>query len=275
MPNKPKTAQGSSRKIEVVAVSWTDLLGYGSMLAEANFDPTHTRAKEAIERMRRFHEVTEDFSNRYFSVSNMNDAAIATRDMSPRAASVTYDFISRSVDFLNAVNKIDQDDGFPGARMIIAAGLRVRPESQDELYETGNAERIIRKIRNKSADAVQVVHEALRFSPTYKLSPELQVNFAFTKAYLADSDGSEAGFAGPNCFIDMAFFEQEHPEYFSFEKFVDWKTEGMGGIFGQLEELDKESAGRAQHQGMLDAFEIAKRISADESITERLKESTL
>ena len=41
---QPKAAKGSMRKIEVACASWVDLLGYGLMLEEARFDPTHPSA---------------------------------------------------------------------------------------------------------------------------------------------------------------------------------------------------------------------------------------
>ena len=274
-PHKPKTAQGSRREIEVVAVTWMDLLGYGEMLEEVGFDPTTNQATLAIDWMRRFHEITESVSDRYFRTGNLNDAAVSTRDLSPRASSVTYDFLARSIDFFHKVNEADQGDGFPGARMVVAAGLRVRPELTTHLFSTGKAETILGKLKGKSISAAQAVHEALKFRPDYGMSPELQANFGFTKAYLAESGGSRVGFSGPNCFVELAFFDSELPAFISFGKTVDWASRGLSGTFGQLASFDNEQASQTSHAGVLDAFQIAKRISADPAITERLKDSTI
>lgn len=88
----PKVRKGAVRRIEVGAVGWLDLLGYGSMLSPVSFDPSHEKAQEAILRLNNFHEFSANFSNRYLKMLAMNDGVITFRDMSPRTNSVTYDF---------------------------------------------------------------------------------------------------------------------------------------------------------------------------------------
>jgi len=75
---------------------WIDLLGYGAMIAEADFNPLHPRAAAALERLRRFHKIVADHSVRHFPTLVTNDGAVAYRDLSLRSRSPTHDFVLRA-----------------------------------------------------------------------------------------------------------------------------------------------------------------------------------
>lgn len=273
--NNPKTSKGSTRKIEVACTAWIDLLGYGSMLAKANFDPTHSLAVKAIERIHKFHNVVASKACRYMPTFVMNDGVIAYRDMSPRSKSVTYDFLKRTIDMFTLINEIDQKElGCPGARMVIAAGFRVRSNLNSEEYlNSGKGRKIKEKLAAGKISAEQAINEALKTRQVYDTTPELQANFAMTKAYLAESSGSKAGFKGPNCFIDLALFSNPLPNWIKFKKTIDWSSIGLSATFGELDHLNSEEIGRYKHEGILDAFEIAKNISNSPDVATKLKKT--
>jgi len=269
-----KTAKGSMRKVEIACVAWIDLLGYGGQISQSGFNPAHETAAEAIHRLDRFHTAVSEKANRYFPTLAMNDGVIAYRDLSPRAHSVTYDFLRRSIDLFYHVNKVDRDElSHPGARMVIAPGFRVRRmHSFEQHLNDGKGKLIKAKLREGNITPEQAINEALKARQYFDAVPELQGNFALTRAYLADESGKDAGLGGPNCFIDLSLFSNPLPTWITFSRTIDWESRGMQAQFGCLTDLNHEAAGRVQNEGILSAFDVAKSLSNDHEIEAKLRQ---
>lgn len=268
-----RTAKGSMRKVEVSCVAWVDLLGYGSLIKESGFNPANKNANVAIERLDRLHQCVSELSNRYLPTLAMNDGIIVFRDLSPRSHNVTYDFLTRCVDLFNRINQVDiKELGHPGARMVVSPGFRVRRNLSFEthLFE-GRGRRIKEKFVAGEISAEQAINEALKARQYFDSTPELQGNFALTRAYLAESSGSKAGFSGANCFIDLSLFSSPKPEWISFSKIVPWSTDGIDAEFGCLESIDKIKARKTRNAGVLDAFDVAINLSKDTEIEKKLR----
>ena len=92
----PVVRKSASFPFQVAIVCWIDLLGYGAMIAEADFNPLHGKATEAMRRLRRFHQVVAAHSFRLFPTLVMNDGAAAYRDLSLRSRGPTHDFLMRA-----------------------------------------------------------------------------------------------------------------------------------------------------------------------------------
>jgi len=272
-----KTSKGSMRKVEVSCVAWIDLLGYGSQIAASGFNPADKRAEAAIHRLDRLHQAVSMKANRYLPTLAMNDGIIAYRDLSPRTHSVTYDFLCRSIELFEVVNEVDKSElGHPGARMVIAPGFRVRRELNfDSHLNDGKGKRIKEKVTSGKISAEQAVNEALKARQFFDATPELQGNFALTRAYLADESGSAAGLGGANCFIDLNLFSIPTPNWISFSKVVEWSSRGMATSFGCLDKIDRERAIAEKCKGILDAFEVAKSLSNDNEIEQKLRKTTI
>lgn len=262
------------RKVEVSCVAWIDLLGYGAQISAAGFNPAHESATSAIHRLDRLHQAVSEKACRYFPTLAMNDGIIAWRDLSPRAHSVTYDFLNRSIDLFHHINNIDKSQlGYPGARMVVAPGFRVRRVLNFEQHlNDGKGKRIKQKLREGTITPEQAVNEALKARQFFDSTPELQGNFALTRAYLADESGSAAGLGGANCFIDLSLFSNPYPDWIAFSKIVEWSSRGMTATFGCFENIDHERASAARYKGILDAFEIAKALSDDHEIEAKLRQ---
>src|SRR5690349_1183932 len=120
--HQPSRAKGRRYPVEVSAVAWMDLLGYGAMLRDVAFDPSHVKAQAAVDRLKQFQRTAASFANKNFLAMPINDATAFFHDLTPRTNAVTFDFLSRSVEVFEAVNKVDLRGKHPGARMIIAVG---------------------------------------------------------------------------------------------------------------------------------------------------------
>lgn len=273
---QPKAAQGSKRRVEVSCVAWIDLLAYGSMLREAKFDPTDPRTTIAIERLESFHQVVAKHSSKHSPSIVMNDGAVIYRDLSPRAHSVTYDFLARTFHLHQEINKIEFSKELPGARAVLATGFRLRRRSRRQAELTTDiGDYLTKQVESGEMPIGKAIHMALRIKPLADVIPELQANFAFTKAYLADRDGSKAGLSGPRFYVDLCLFSDPPPKWLDIEKVIKWETPGISAKFGLLSAIDNQEAGMKRHEGTLDAFEIAERMTGSSEVIKRLQASRI
>jgi hypothetical protein len=250
---------GARRAIEVSCVAWLDLLGYGAQLSTCSFDPTSEQAEAVVGRLHRFHEAVASRASRNFSAFVLNDGAVVFRDLSPRTSEVTYEFLRHAVNLYEHVNSIENKEDQPGARMVIAAGFRIR--SRAKPIPSGIGQAIIRRLQQGTITVDSAIREAIWARPVFGMVPELQANFALTKAFLADHGGSTAGLPGPKCYVDTTLFSTPLPSWINFSAIVHWTEQrlNLSADFGVLERL--KGHGSTGHKGMLDAFQIAERLS--------------
>ena len=273
---QPKSAMGSRRLVETSAVVWMDLLGYGSMLRAVGFDPTEKEAKNAIERLNRFQDCVASHSTKLLPSVIINDGAALYRDLSPRAKIVTYEFLSSVWELHNEINNIEKQHGFPGIRTVIAAGFRVRRQSQRSNHLiNGIGQHLLSQAESGEISIKQAIYHALNIRPTFDITSELQSNFAFSKAYLAESSGSEAGFVGANMFVDHCLISSEIPEWLYLDDKIEWEIDGMRSDFSPIKTIDHDKAKECNYEGVLDAFEVAEKLVSSEKVIKRLKKLTV
>jgi hypothetical protein len=272
---QPKTSIGSKRSVEVSICLWIDLLGYGSMLRCDGFDVTKSSTKKAVERLFRFQDIVAKHSMKLFPTVVLNDGCVAYRDLSPRSKSVTYDFLKRAYELHSEINAIESSENLPGVRSILAVGLRHRRLSDRKTnLISGVGARLIESEKNNKQTTEQAILAALSSRSSYDLIPELQANFAFTKAYLADCAGKKGGFEGPNFFVDANMIPDDPPTWLKIKKTIELNEEGIGGNFYQLTDIDA-IPNSSKDYSLLDAFEVAVNITKSEDVIKRMQNLTL
>jgi len=190
----------------------------------------------------------------------INDGVAFVRQLSPRTNSVTYDFLARSYKVFKDVNALDFSEGHPGARMVLAAGPRMRVDGTIRYSET-HLESLIKRLDEGMLEPKQALREA--FSAMYVTGsvPELQANFAFTRAYLADDLGGKSGFGGPNMFVDTIIFENDIPPWVEYEEIIEMDTHGINAQFIKIKSIDLEQGGQMNQNGVRAADDIANALS--------------
>lgn len=268
----PKQSKGVRTSVEVCCAAWIDLLGYGAMLRDAEFDPTSPQALAAVSRLNRFHSIVYKSASKYSTSMIINDGAVIGRDLSPRSNSVTFDFVRRVQEMHQSVNDSERSEGHPGARCVLAAGFRIRrqnPMKQNLL--TGYAKYLIDRVLSGEMSVLEGINSAITVKPFVAANPEFQANFAFSKAYLIDSAGSSAGFAGPRMFIDLALFSNEKTSWISLGDPIEWESPGISGRFAELKQIDTGHAGKVRYDGMRDAFQVAEMLAKTNGVLDRIK----
>lgn len=271
----PPIRKGATLPFAVSAVAWIDLLGYGGMIAEAGFNPLHEQAGAAIKRLRTFHGIVSANSDRSFPTLVMNDGAAAYRDLSLRARSPTYDFVSRAWSLFTALRNTEEKVGYPGPRMVIAPGFRMRGRRAGIDQSAGQFGSLMTRFQTGRISAEQAISEASRISRTFDIVPQLQANFAFTKAYTAESSGKAAGLGGCNCFIDLAFFEGSPPPWITLGPVVRWANERlkMSADFAPILDIPSSRHPEGGPHGIRDGLAIAQHLAGGVDVLKALRDS--
>lgn len=236
MTGRPKTTQPVvGMKInfpfQVSICTWFDLLGYGAGIKRAQYNPLDHNAKVSVDRVRAFHQIVADHSVRNFPTLVMNDGATAYRDLSYRTSWPTFDFIRRSVKLFESISKKESERDFPGVRMVISAGFRLRGRtSQSSALRGDYVRKILSELSSGKMDIGHAITKASQFRRPFDVIPQLQANFAFTKAYIAEQSGANSGLPGPACYLDDILVKRGDldKDTLVIDGEVDWASDRYG-----------------------------------------------
>lgn len=282
MPSQPPVRTsgpliGKSRSFpfQISVACWIDLLGYGRMISEAEFNPLHLKSKDALRRLRRFHEVVASHSARHFPTLVMNDGAVAYRDLSLRSRSVTHDFLVRGWNLFKDIRAAEAALDFPGARMVLACGFRMRGRRAGLDASNQHLRSIVARVQNGDIDGEQAIREAASMRPTFDVVPQLQANFAFTKAYVAESSGSRGGLPGANFYVDLTIFEKITPDWIVLGPEITWADTrlALSASFAAVLDLPASKHLAAGPSDILDGLQIAQRLARNPNVLHALQEA--
>lgn len=268
--NFPQVRKGRAFPFQITVACWVDLLGYGSMIADAEYNPLREEAKAAVERIARFHQAIASHTCRHFRTLVLNDGAVARRDLSLRSRSVTHDFVVRCFRLFEDIRSLESRTGHPGARMILAAGFRIRRTPL--AIESDHEKSILSRYNAKKITAEQAIREASRSRASVESIPDLQANFAFTKAYVADSGGKKAGLPGPGFYLDAALLSSL-PPWLGVGEPVNWCNEDLRlhASFIPVHSLIDWEHPRGGPTEVRGGLEVAQVLSADDDVLSALR----
>ena len=183
---------------------WSDLLGFANPFVESNWVPTDDVLAGVYERISKAHQCV------YRTILSADDFLLALNDGIVRtcdADALTHlDHLSMwfracvmaHLDICNSESKA----GFPGCRTVIAYGIRLIHSHVEIRFDD-------LVLNYTKADPSQVSRIAQRSgNPLIALNPsQLQLNLAFSRAYLLDQGGSKIGLAGAHLFIDQSVID--------------------------------------------------------------------
>lgn len=282
----PKVGMKVQFPFQVSICCWVDLLGYGAEIRAADYNPLHPQAKAAANRIRQFHQVVANHSARTFPTLVMNDGAAAYYDLSYRTRWPTYDFVQRAFRLFEDIGVTESALGEPGARMVIAAGFRLRGRvSQSNVLRGQYVKSLLSRVETGEISVQTAVTRASQFRRTFDLIPHLQANFAFTRAYVAEQSGTDGGLPGPACYVDGLLFDSQvvSQDYLKLGKEVCWKSDkyGMAANFHELQKVrlarqTEVVSGTPRHhgpEGFRDALEVAQLLTGDANVLSALRDA--
>lgn len=269
---------------QVAVCSCIDLLGYGSSIREASYNPLNPLARESVARIRRFHQIVADHSVRTFPTLVMNDGACAYFDLSYRTRWPTYDFLQRSKALFDAIQKSELQHELPGARMVIATGFRLRGRASQRSDQRGQfVKSLMKRVTEGGLTWQEALTKASKFGTPFDIAPHLQANFAFTKSYLAEQTGAAGGLPGPHCYVDGSLFDLKvvSAEDMRVGDPIEWESEkyGLAATFHELGYIRRAKQTEVRDGcvlnhgpiGFRDALEVAKILSGDDDVLKALR----
>lgn len=250
---------------------WIDLLGYGRMISRARFSPVDPEAASAIKRLRRFHRLVAEHSSSRFPTFVTNDGAVAYRDLSYLDNKRTLPFLENAFRLFEAVNK-ERDDDLPGARMVIATGFRMKGRRPGGANEAARRRGLVESVRNGERTVEQAVESAARGGVYIDVVPQLQANFAFTAAYLAEQSGRRGGLPGPICYLDMSLFDHA-PRGISLGPVISWRHGDLdlSRDFAPLLGIDPSEVSDSHQSGVKTGFGVARHLAQEADVATALQ----
>ena len=256
-------------------VAWIDLLGYGSMLKECGFDPTSKNAEEAVNRLKQFNSISLKHASLYFPILQINDGIAAWRELSLRTKSVAQDFLARSIEFFYDVTETEIKQGYPGPRMVISTGIRMKMENLHKNIAKDRADRLLHAIAEKKITIEEAIYKACSYYDYCNGVEALQANFAFTKSFLAEESGTKGGLPGNNIYIDLSIFDKTAIKCLDIAEPFIWKEcQGLETEFAKINKYSREIFMKYSEKELASTFIISKRIlkcTKQDEITQRLK----
>ena len=187
-----------------VVCAWSDLLGFGQPLVESEWKPDVALWKRIAQRLTSAYQIhcRHTPAPGEFMLT-LNDGIVRTRVIT----NASNECLSLSL-WLRAtiwahldVNRVERTNGLPGTRTIITAGERAFysfPEVRlDDLVLN-----YTRKEPGLSQLAKDIGNSLIVCNPE-----PLQMNTAFSRAYILDDAGSRAGLKGASVFVDKSLLD--------------------------------------------------------------------
>lgn len=269
--SNPAIRKGGAKSLpfKIAITAWIDLLGYGEMIADVDYNPIAINALKPLSRLRNFHKIVAEHSKRDYRTLVLNDGAVAYRDLSLRGQGPTVDFFCHSWELFEAVQASEMQNGFPGARMVVAPGLRAKGSRRAIDYTSGHLDSILGRMRNGIISPEEAVKEASAIEKYFDVLPQLQANFAFSKSYIAEQSGSKHNLPGPAFYIDGLIFDGKKPDWIEASDVIDWNIPKykLSACFYPVLAVRRPKVPSSQMAGFRDGLSIASILAPSSSIS--------
>lgn len=120
---------------------------------------------------------------------------------------------------------MDRSNNGPGLRAVIAVGLRAKGSRNGIDAQDASSSGLIDQVAQQQITVKRAKLIARSIRRSFDIIPTLQANFAFTRAYVAESSGKSGGFLGPNIFLETKVFRSDVPSWIIADEPFDWIPE--------------------------------------------------
>jgi len=185
-------------KLVPALCSWSDLLGFGSLVSQNNWSPNEEQWRKIAKRLRdaQAFGIQSVGPREYMFVSN--DGFIRNIDLSRELGHIQILslWLRGIVWYHISVNSNEKANNSPGTRTVIAGGNRLLHNwdkfTQADLFYDFEGRDMGPQSTYARANAIPIMENPL----------PLQMNTAFSKAYILDDGGTKAGLPGNRLYIE-------------------------------------------------------------------------
>ena len=177
--------------------AWIDLLGYGFPFYKNNWDLKSPEAINNLYRIKRLEPVLLSINNPFCeTLFSLNDGIIRNFDIPHNDSVLIMQWLVDVLLKFSMVNKLDIENGFYGCRGVVTYGTRAQYRDFDTI---GKGDLIYTsKEKKEEYNKTKII-----YTPS-----ELQMNTAFSKAYIIESGGSAKGVLKNKIHFDEKMLDQ-------------------------------------------------------------------
>lgn len=186
---------------------WSDLLGFGDVFFENNWDISTKQQKNIYKRLQAAHSAVLYYSSP-FSERNLilNDGIAKVYKINSGCLNAYKTkiqdislFIRSAVQLHLAISNAEICEEYPGCRTVLAFGKGIEYLTDEVRFD----DYVMNYTKQKGSDVSNLAKE--NGNPIIIYNPkELQMNTAFSKAYILESKGSSIGISGNGFYIDQS-----------------------------------------------------------------------
>lgn len=182
---------------------WSDLLGFSNMFTETNWELTDRDKHKLYNRLLNAHSAVLHFSSTDEKTLILNDGI--AKVFHPRGKDDINNILSISmylrscVEIHMAVNQVEKECGYPGCRTVMAYGENIEYIVDEVRFD----DYVFNYTKPKGSDISDLARRI--GNPVVVYNPrEMQMNTAFSKAYITEEAGSRYGITGNNFYVDIS-----------------------------------------------------------------------
>ena len=187
---------------------WTDLLGFGTELSKSDWEPSQASWDRITDRLVNAHlQCYSNLEPAFEFVLTLNDGIVRCCDSERfRHMDLMSMWLRSCVLTHNAINESEEAEGLPGARTVVTSGATLKYS-----HVAVRLDDFVLEYTKDDPSKLSILAQRTG-NPVVAINPgPLQMNLAFSKAYLLESAGSSVGITGPHMFADeslLAFIRE-------------------------------------------------------------------
>lgn len=186
---------------------WSDLLGFGNVYAENNWQLNDKQRREVYNRLVAAHSAVLYYSqmNERNLILNDGIAKVFIPDdglWGKKAINSIAYYLRACIELHMAINQVERATGYPGCRSVMAFGECIEYLAEEVKYDDYVLNYTKPDKDGLSSNAQRNGNPTIIYNPK-----ELQMNTAFSKAYILESGGLNAGLPGNNLYMDQSVID--------------------------------------------------------------------
>lgn len=186
---------------------WSDLLGFGSLFEEKNWNLDVEQCRKIYDRLETAHSAVLYYSSPQERNLILNDGIAKvyhpyTKKIGPNNILSISLFFRSCVELHMSISKAEHDIGYPGCRSVIAFGDNIEYLADEIRLD----DYILNYSKPQGSDLSELAKKT--GNPVVVYNPkELQMNTAFSKAYMIEAGGTRSGIPGNYMYIDQSVLD--------------------------------------------------------------------
>lgn len=186
---------------------WSDLLGFSKIFVETNWELNKSQMEKIYSRLEAAHSSALYYSTPFERNLILNDGIAKVFHPKSKVEdknnilSISI-FLRSCVELHMSINETEHENGFPGSRTVLAFGENIEYLTEEVRFDDYVWNYSKPKGSEISSLANSVGNPIVIYNPK-----EMQMNTAFSKAYILESGGGKAGLPGNYMYIDKSVID--------------------------------------------------------------------